>query len=96
MTREVLKRNVIGALYVNFDNSIYSFDLKNEEVKMNKNYFEYFKNNSNNLNLASKYRIVEFLKLTEKDIKKIKIIANNILNIDLEENGYVKINEILI
>lgn len=96
MTKEILKRNVIGALYDNFENSIYSFNIKTEEIKMNKYYFFYFKNNEYNLKLAVKYRILEFLKVTEKNVKKIKKIANEILKIELEENGYIKINEILI
>lgn len=95
LTAEVIKRNVIGALYSNFDDSIYSFDTKLEEIKMNKFYILFFKTNADDLKKISDYRLIELIKTTEKDSKLILKIIKDVFKVEFESNYYKKIDKIL-
>lgn len=92
-TKSVIKTNVIGAVFCDFNEEIYSFNLKNEELFFSGEYIKFFRNNKNILLQLLYYREIEFIKLAEKDCEKISQYYNNDLDInELNENYYGLIN----
>lgn len=92
LTSKVLKTNVIGALYFNFDESIYEFDLKKEELRINKDYYLFFREKNELLKIILKYKTIEFLKITEKNKKVLEKIVSILYKENVDENFEEKIN----
>lgn len=91
--KQVLKTNVIGALYKSLNEIPYSFNIKLENLELNNNFKNFLDNNKKILNILIFYRIIEFFKISEKDEKILKkeMEKNNILN--YKEDFYLEIQE---
>lgn len=95
-TKSVIKTNVIGAVFYDFNEEIYSFDLKNEELFFSEEYAKFFRNNKEILLQLLWYREIEFIKISEKDSEKImKYYGNTFYVHGLDENYYELINTII-
>lgn len=89
-SKELMKKNVIGALYVSLKNIPYTFDKKNENIYLNEKFKIFIIKNEEIINKLIKYRMIEFLKKSEKDKK---ILKKNLCEIGIEniEIDYYKI-----
>lgn len=90
--REVLKKNVIGAFYTSLKKVPYSFDIKYENLKLNRDFKRFLDRNRENLEEIIELRIIEFLKISEKN----KEVLENILGskgFSKETDYYVEINK---
>ncbi len=93
-TKKIFKKNVIGALYSDFDGNIYYFDKKEEKIKLNNSFKEFYKKNFDKILDLINYRIIEFLKISSSEIHKIEkfITSNSIL---LNKNYYFVIDNFI-
>lgn len=92
-TKSVIKTNVIGAVFSDFNEEIYSFNLRNNELFLSEGYANFFKNNKDILLQLLYYRELEFIKTSEKDYGKIiQYYGNELCIYGLEENYYELIN----
>lgn len=65
--KELMKKNVIGAVYKSFKGSLYSFNIKKEELYLNTSFKRYLDNNREVLYEIINYRMIEFFKISEKN-----------------------------
>jgi len=90
-TKKVLKTNVLGALYNDFDGTIYRFDKKEEVLVLNKCFVCFFKKNFRELKTLIKYRKIELLKQLNNNYMDIKeYFLNN--NLEFNKNFYSEID----
>lgn len=91
--KEVLKTNVIGAMYKSLNEVPYSFNIKLEKLELNNNFKYFLDSNKGILQNLIFYRMVEFFKISEKNEKILKkeMEKNNILN--YKEDFYLEIQE---
>ncbi|SHI04462.1 hypothetical protein [Clostridium grantii] len=95
-TKSVIKTNVIGAIFSDFNEEIYSFNLKNDELFLNEEYAKFFRDNKSILLQLLYYREIEFIKISEKDNKNIvEYYGNEIYFYGLEKNYYELINTMI-
>lgn len=97
-TKNLIKRNVLGALYKDLKEVAYKFDKKKETVYLNKNFKKFLIQHEKVINELINYRIIEFLKVSEKDKEKLKSNLNKIGISSIETDHYkiikLKLNEI--
>ncbi|MGL5935924.1 MAG: hypothetical protein ACRCZI_09920 [Cetobacterium sp.] len=93
--KKILKTNVIGAFYKSLNELPYSFDIKSEKMILNFEFKDFLDNNKEILNDLIYLRIIEFIKVSEKDEKKLEqqMIKNNIL--DYKQNFYIQIQKMI-
>ncbi|MGL6025169.1 MAG: hypothetical protein ACRC0F_11215 [Cetobacterium sp.] len=93
--KKILKTNVIGAFYKSLNELAYSFDIKSEKMILNFEFKAFLDNNKDILNDLIYLRIIEFIKVSEKDEKKLEqqMIKNNIL--DYKQNFYIQIQKMI-
>ncbi|MGL5357059.1 MAG: hypothetical protein ACRDAQ_11060 [Cetobacterium sp.] len=93
--KKILKTNVIGAFYKSLNELPYSFDIKSEKMILNFEFKDFLDNNKEILNDLIYLRIIEFIKVSEKDEKKLEqqMIKNNIL--DYKQNFYIQIQKMV-
>ncbi|WP_432205049.1 hypothetical protein ACQ9ZF_03615 [Cetobacterium somerae] len=91
--KEVLKTNVVGALYKSLNEVPYSFNIKLEKLELNNDFKNFLDSNKGILENLIFYRMVEFFKISEKDEKILEkeMEKNNILN--YKEDFYLEIQE---
>ena len=91
--KEVLKTNVIGALYKSLNEIPYSFNIRLENLELNNNFKNFLDDNKKILNTLIFYRMIEFFKISErnKNILIKEMEKNSILN--YEEDFYLKIQD---
>lgn len=85
-TRKIIKRNVIGAVYSDFNKAIYSFDIKNEEIILNESYILYFQKYRLYIDQLLIYRLIEHIKMTEKNNNIFNTYVSKILKLSSNEN----------
>jgi len=95
-TKDVIKTNVIGAIFSDFNEEIYSFNLKNNELFLMEGYSNFFRYNRVILLKLLYYRELEFIKISEKDTEKIiQYYGSELCIYGLEKNYYELINRII-
>lgn len=79
-TKKIFKKNVIGALYSDFDGNIYCFNKKEEKIKLNDSFKKFYEKNFDKILDLINYRTIEFLKISSTETNKIKnfITSNSI------------------
>ena len=93
-TKKIFKKNVIGALYSDFDGNIYYFNKKKEKIKINDSFKKFYEKNFDKILDLINFRIIEFLKISSTETIKIeKFIASN--SILLSEDYYFVIDNFL-
>ena len=90
-TKQVLKRNVIGAFYTSFKKVPYSFDINLEFIKLNTNFKIFLDKNKSKIEDIIDLRIIEFFKISEKDEK----VLSKALNFNYKQDYYIQINNLL-
>lgn len=69
------KRNVIGATYGDFNEEIYSFDLKNESIKLHSAYYEFLQKYKRVLTDVNNYQLSLFLEKFNEAEKLNKLLS---------------------
>ncbi|TSI05107.1 HNH endonuclease [Lysinibacillus sp. BW-2-10] len=69
------KRNVIGATYGDFNEEIYTFDLKNESIKLNSAYYEFLQKYKRILTDVNNYQLSLFLEKFNEAEKLNKLLS---------------------
>ncbi|MGL5051630.1 MAG: hypothetical protein ACRC6A_12930 [Fusobacteriaceae bacterium] len=90
LVRKVLKTNVTGAFYKSLKELPYNFNIKEETLILNIRFKEFINKNKNLLEKIIQYRIIEFLKVSEKDKDKLKREIPN-----YEQDFYIQIKDML-
>lgn len=89
-TKRILKINVLGALYNDFNGTIYSFEKKTEKLVLNKYFLSFFKRNLYVLKKLNNYRMIELLKQLNKGNHDIESYFEK-NHLELKEPLYLKI-----
>ncbi|MGL5965568.1 MAG: hypothetical protein ACRCZR_02380 [Cetobacterium sp.] len=90
LVRKILKTNVVGAFYKSLKELPYSFNIKEEILILNVKFKEFIDGNKNILEKIIQYRILEFLKISEKDTDKLKREIPN-----YEQDFYIEIKDMI-
>jgi len=69
------KRNVIGATYGDFNEEIYSFDLKSETIQLNKEYYIFLQKYKRILTDVNNYQLALFLEKFNEEEKLNKLLS---------------------
>ena len=90
-TKKNIKLNVLGALYGDFEGTIYSFNKKEETLILNPQFQDFMFKNSEILLELIDYRMIEFLKLVNplENLKELSLLKK--YNCNVEEDFYKKI-----
>jgi hypothetical protein len=99
LVKKILKTNVIGALYKDSENFLYSFDLKKEEIKINKKVFEKIEMNKEEIFILNIFKIIKLILTFNKikeDKEKISIAYKYFKKIEgLSYNNFIKLSELI-
>ncbi|WP_426709756.1 hypothetical protein [Cetobacterium sp. SF1] len=87
-TTIILKKNVLGALYNDFEGYIYFFDKKEEKLILNPSFLIYFKNNKNFIKRIISLRTVEFLKISKEYKNNLGELNFIVQDIEVNKNYY--------
>ncbi|MGL5935016.1 MAG: hypothetical protein ACRCZI_05280 [Cetobacterium sp.] len=93
--REVLKKNVIGALYKSLNELPYEFNTKEEILIINSDFKNFLDKNKDTIESLIFYRSVEFLKVSEKDQEVLnrEMTKKGISN--YKQNFYIQIENMI-